>query len=607
MSRKMLINAAHPEEIRVAIVDNGILEELNIETTSKERNKGNIYRAVVVRVEPSLQAAFVDYGGARHGFIPMGEIHPSFHAVTEEKRQRFRIQDAIFRGTELLVQVEKEERNGKGAFLTTYISLPGRYLVLMPFAQKSGVSRKIEDEEQREKLKKMLEELAPPAGMGYIIRTAGMGRTKAELSKDLSSLLRLWESIQEKSRELPAPSLVYQEADIVLQTIRDYFTPDTDEILVDNRDVYKSVMDFLTVVMPRVRGKVHLSQEKRPIFSKYNLEEQIETIYEHKVPLPSGGSIVVDTTEALVAIDVNSGKSKGERGIEDTAFKTNLEAAEEIARQLRLRDLGGLVMIDFIDMESHKHSREVEKAFKNAIKRDKAKIDMGRISKFGILEVSRQRLRPPVQEGAYVTCAQCAGEGVVRTAESQALAILRRIQAGVVKGNTGEVQGRLSSEAANYLLNYKRESLMALERENDVRIILSQDPGLSPNQFHLEFIKRTQPLRPAVPLVPAVMEGGVEERPVPSAVALHEAAEVPEREEAEGEGEGEGEEAVPAPSPVEEKKPRRRRRRRRRKKAPSVEGAPPTQPASDAEAPRGEEDEGGGIPLVEEPAAPAAG
>ncbi|MBI3392333.1 MAG: ribonuclease E/G [Nitrospirae bacterium] len=606
MSRKMLINAAHPEEIRVAIVDNGILEELNIETTSKERNKGNIYRAVVVRAEPSLQAAFVDYGGARHGFIPMGEIHPSFHAVTEEKRQRgVRIQDVIFRGTELLVQVEKEERNGKGAFLTTYISLPGRYLVLMPFAQKSGVSRKIEDEEQRDKLKKMLEELAPPAGMGYIIRTAGLGRTKAELSKDLSSLLRLWESIQEKSGELPAPCLVYQEADIVLQTIRDYFTTDTDEILVDNREVHKDVMDFLTVVMPRVRGKVHLCQEKRPLFSKYNLEEQIETIYEHKVPLPSGGSIVVDTTEALVAIDVNSGKSKGERGIEDTAFKTNLEAAEEIGRQLRLRDLGGLVMIDFIDMESHKHSREVEKAFKNAIKRDKAKIDMGRISKFGILEVSRQRLRPPVQEGAYVTCSQCAGEGVVRTAESQALAILRRIQAGVVKGNTGEVQGRLSSETANYLLNYKRESLMALERENDVRIILSSDPGLSPSQYHLEFVKRTQPPRAAVPSVPAVLEIGVEEKPAAPIVAALEPAEVSEKEETEGEGEGE--EAAPAPSPAEEKKPRRRRRRRRRKKSSSAEAAAPSQAASEAETPGDGEDEGGGVPLVEEPVTPAAG
>ena len=292
---------------------------------------------------------------------------------------------------------------------------------------------------------------------------------------------------------------------------------------------------------------------------------------------------------------------RGNGGIEDTAFKTNLEAAEEIGRRLRLRDLGGLVMIDFIDMESHKHSREVEKAFKNAIKRDKAKIDMGRISKFGILEVSRQRLRPPVQEGAYVTCSQCAGEGVVRAAESQALAILRRIQAGVVKGNTGEVQGRLSSEAANYLLNYKRESLMALERENDVRIILTQDPGLSPSQYHLEFVKRTQPSRAAVPSVPAVLEIGVEEKPGVEAVAIREPAEVSEEEEAEGEA------AAPAPPPSEEKKPRRRRRRRRRKKAPSVEGAAPSQAAAEAEAPGDEEDEGGGVPLVEEPATPAAG
>lgn len=489
---KMLINAVHHEECRIAIVEDGLLKEFDIETPAKELIKGNIYKAVVARIEPSLQAAFVNYGTFRQGFLPMPEIQPQYYVkeIDEEKKGRLRIQDVLLSNKELLVQVEKEERNGKGASLTTYISLPGRYIVLMPGEERVGISRKIEDETQRDRLRTVLEELNPPKGMGFIIRTAGIDRSKKELASDLNYLLRLWESILEKGKELPAPSLVYQEQDLVMRTIRDYFTLDVTEILIDDPDVYKKTRVFFKTVMPRYERKVKLHKEKRPIFSRFNLEEQIKTIYERRVKLKSGGSIIIDPTEALVSIDVNSGKKKGERDIEDTAIKTNLEAVEETARQLRLRDLGGLIVIDFIDMWDKKHNMEVEKRLKAAFKKDKARIDMGRISKFGLLEISRQRIKPTISEASYVPCQFCLGRGSVRSDESLAISVLRKIQAGVAKGNISVVKGILPLEVAFYLLNQKRGELLRLEKELDLKIHLTGVAGIPPDKITLEFEQR---------------------------------------------------------------------------------------------------------------------
>lgn len=490
--KKMLINAVHPEECRVAIVKDGLLEEFDIETPAKEQVKGNIYKGVVVRIEPSLQAAFVNYGPFRHGFLPMTEIQPQYHLKEklEERKGRPRIQDVLLLNQELIVQAEKEERNDKGASLTTYISLPGRYLVLMPGEERVGISRKIEDETQRNRLRTVLEELNPPKGMGFIIRTAGIDRTNKELSTDLDYLLRLWDAIIKRSRELPAPSLIYQEHELAMRTIRDYFTHDITEILTDHPEVYRKVRTFFKSVMPRYERVVKLHKEKRPIFSKFNLEEQIKTIYDRKVPLKSGGSIVIDPTEALVSIDVNSGKKKGERDIEETALKTNLEAAEEIARQIRLRDLGGLIVIDFIDMDERRHNMEVEKRVKSALKNDKARMDVGRISRFGLLEISRQRIKPAISEASYVTCSYCQGRGSVRSDESLAISVLRRIQAGVAKGNTSFVRGVLPVDVASYLLNQKREELLQLEKEHDLKIHLTGLQGVLPDKITLEFEQR---------------------------------------------------------------------------------------------------------------------
>jgi ribonuclease E len=492
MIKKMLINAEDPEESRVAIVADGILEEFDIETTHKEQVKGNIYKGVVVKVEAGLQAAFVDYGGKRAGFLPLGEVHPSCYADPELAKRggRVRIHDVLKRNQELLVQVVKDEIGTKGAALSTYISLPGRYLVLMPGVDATRVSRKIEDEAQRRKLKEIVAQLEPPPGMGVIIRTAGLDRTKQELQRDLTYLLKLWETIQAQAKELPAPSVVYQERDLVIRSIRDYFTPDITEILVDDREVYKRAREFLQSIMPRYVNRIKLYREKRPIFSKYQLEDQIEAIYEDKIPLKSGGSIVIERTEAMVSIDVNSGRSTQERGMEETAFKTNMEAAEEAARQLRLRDLGGLVVIDFIDMRDRKHIQEVERCLKNALKRDKARTEMSRISKFGLIEISRQRLKPALQDETTLPCPYCRGQGLVRSPESLGLTVLRKIQAAAVKGNVVCAKAKVPLETANYLLNDKRDRLVKLEHEYDIRIFIEGDAQLTGSQFNLSFDKR---------------------------------------------------------------------------------------------------------------------
>lgn len=493
MIRKMLINSVDPEESRMAIVEDGMLAELIIETSLQELCRGNIYNGKIVNIEISLQATFVEYSDGRHGFLPFSEIHPSYYAPHSEdsrKEGRPRIQDVIKRHQEVIVQVEKEETATKGAALTTYISLPGRYLVLMPGSDGGGISRKIEGEKERRKIKEIVHELEIPEGMGLIVRTAGLERNKSDLAKDLHYLLRLWESILAKSKKASSPSIIYQERDLVIRSIRDYFTPDIDEVLIDNKEVYNRAKDFFRAVMPRYQNKVTLYGEKRPLFSKYELEKQLEVIYERKVPLKSGGSIVIDPTEALVAVDVNSGRATQGRGMEETAFQTNLEATEEIARQLRLRDLGGLVVIDFIDMWDRKHKQEVERRLRNALKPDKARVETGRIGRFGLLELSRQRIRPAVSERSFIPCASCRGSGLVKSTEAAALNVMRRIQAGLAKGGCIQVRVEVPEEVATYLLNQKRAELFRLEKQYGLKIQIAGQLGLPSHEYNVEFSRK---------------------------------------------------------------------------------------------------------------------
>ncbi len=495
MSKKMLINAVHAEESRVAIVENGLLTELGIESAAAERHKGNIYKAIVVRVEPSLQVAFVNYGEKKNGFLPLREIHSSYFNQAKGVKGRPRIQDVIDKGLEVLVQVVREEREQKGAYMTTYLSIPGRYLVIMPGSENGGISRKIENEEERRVLKQTLSELKIPEGIGVIIRTAGLGMSRSVLSRDLKFLLRVWDQILRDGTRLSAPALVYRESDLIIRAIRDYFSADIEEILIDNLEGYKKALQFFKQVMPRYKNRVKLYQGQKPISAKYNLEEQIERIYERKVALKSGGSIVIDPTEALVSIDVNSGKSMRAKGVEETAFRTNMEAAEEIARQLRLRDLGGLIVIDFIDMVNRKHNQEVAKYLKQELKKDKARTSMTSISKFGLMELSRQRIASPVGEGTYISCPHCDGAGKVRSRESLALIILRKIQMNLAKGGISVVRGEVSIELADFLLNEKRDDLMRMEKMHGVRIFLHGRQGIENHQFHFDFIRKEEELK----------------------------------------------------------------------------------------------------------------
>ena len=496
MARKMLINATHPEENRVAIVEDGILTELDIEVVGREQTKGNIYKATVVRVESGLQAAFVDYGGQRLGFLQLGELHPSFFGKgagsDDERRGRQRIGDVLRRGQEILVQIVKGERGTKGAALTTFLSLAGRYMVLMPESDSKGVSRKIEEESVRKKLKGTMNALNLPDNMGYIVRTAGIDQSSEELKRDFDYLVRVYNNIVSHGQQVKAPALIYKESNLVIRSIRDYFSPDIDEVLVDDPKVLAEAKEFFQQVMPECVKLVKLHQEKRPIFSRYQIEEQIETISKNKVPLPSGGSIVIDRTEALVAIDVNSGKMAGEQGIEATAYKTNLEAAEEAARQLRLRDLGGLIVIDFIDMRDRKHGREVEKGLKEALKNDKAKVTLGKISQFGLLEMTRQRIKDALAEGTFLPCPHCAGSGRVKSVEAQAVAFLRKLQAGVAKGPMGRVEGEVPLDVATYLLNSKRHELVEMEERYQLEINIHGRPDFVAGTTELTFHKREQ-------------------------------------------------------------------------------------------------------------------
>jgi len=560
MAKKMLINVMHPEEARIAIVEDGHLIELDIETAGREQTRGNVYKGVVVRVEPGLQAAFVDIGMKKLGFLQMGEVHPENwqwrdDVPEDHKNRRPRIQEILRRGQELLVQVEKGEREGKGAALTTYISLPGRYMVLMPGSDSCGVSRKVENDSERKKLKEVVAELEIPENYGYIIRTEAVGKRKAELTKDLHYLIKLYENIREHSVEVSAPALIYQESDLVIRTIRDYFSAEIEEVLVDNKDVYKQARAFFKEIMPKHEKIVKLHLEKRPIFAKYQLEEQIDLIYEKKVPLKSGGSIVIEPTEALVSIDVNSGKTTGEKGVEDTAFKTNMEAAEEVARQLRLRDLGGLIIIDFIDMRDRKHRAEVEKTLKNALKADKARVCVDKISQFGLLEMSRQRIKQTINEASYLECPHCGGHGKVKSVEAMALSFLRKVHTAAARGTMAEVRGGLPLEVAYYLLNRKKRELAQIETDYDIEVTVKGKPSFMMNQMELEQFKREKPARHETELEQAV-------EPVTGAMFDQEIAATPSPEE--------GERAV-APGERDETKPRRKRRRGKKKPVPSVE------------------------------------
>ena len=611
MAKKMLINATHTEENRVAIVEDGILTELDIEVAGKEQSRGNVYKAAVVRVEQGLQAAFVDYGGERFGFLQMGEIHPSYfrNGEGDGDNRRQRITDVLRRGQELLVQVVKEERGTKGAALTTFLSLPGRFMVLMPDSDTKGVSRKIEEESQRKKLKEAMASLDLPSNMGYIVRTAGIGQKKEELKRDFDYLVRVWEKIREEARLTRAPALIYKESNLVIRSIRDYFAAEMDEVLVDDPRVYQEAKDFFQQVMPEFARLVKLHQEKRPIFSRYQIEEQIETISKNKVPLPSGGSIVIDSTEALVAVDVNSGKMAGEQNVEATAYKTNLEAAVETARQLRLRDLGGLIVIDLIDMRDRKHIREVEKTLKDALKWDKARVTVGRISQFGLLEMSRQRIKATLAEGSYLACPHCAGSGRIKSAEAQAIAALRKIQGAVAKGQIGRVEMEVPLEVASYLLNAKREELLEMERRHQMTLVIKGRTDFFAGQSELSTQKREKEDLSSfdTPLVSGI------ERPAATTVAEPKSAEAPAEAASAGEPSAAAETspaatpaagvapeettaAVPEGGPeaadqetaragteTEEDAGKKKRKRRRRKKKPSetppLEALAETEPA----------------------------
>ncbi len=488
----MLINVDQPEECRAVVVENGMLDEIIVEHSSQELVKGNIYLGVVTRVEPSIEAAFVDIGKKKYGFLPFKDVLPESYLQTGERKARTRIQDVMVRGQRLLVQVVKESRDAKGPSLTNGVTIPGRFLVLMVSSDSSGISRKIEDESERKKIKQLMSDLGLPASMGVIIRTAGVGRTKTELQKDIQALLKIWETIETQFEDpnTKAPSLLYEGPDMVVRTVRDHFSNDMTEVLVDNKESFDALNEFMKLVMPRMRNRIKFYQDTKPLFSQHNIEEQIESIYHRRVELPSGGSIVIDVGEAMVSIDVNSGRTTGASALEETAIKTNLEAAEEICRQLRLRDLGGLIVIDFIDMFQKKNKALLEKQVKLSCKRDRARVNLSRISRFGLLEMSRQRLAPPVKEGFFSDCQHCGGTGHVKTDSSAALSVIRRIQEHLAVGNVKVLQVKVSTQVSNYLLNKKMKSLLELKEKNSVDILFENEQYLPFEDFSFTVLER---------------------------------------------------------------------------------------------------------------------
>ncbi len=481
----LLINAIHPEEFRVAFVEGSNLEGFFIETTSRTKCVGNIYKGTIEQVQPALQAAFVNYGSERNGFLPLDEIHPEYFA--EDPQGEPKIQDLVRPGQEVLVQVKKDAVNTKGAALTTYISLAGRFIVLMPGRNQRAISRKILDEEQRERLKIIAHELSLPDEFGIIIRTAAVNQPKKDIQKDLRYLLRIWDNIRSKTTETPSPSLIYQERGLAIRVIRDYFTSDIKRIVVDQKEVYREVKDFLRIISPKHANIVELHRHKTPLFTHYKIEDQIERIFEKRVPLRSGGYLIIEPTEALVSIDVNSGSATSEKDVEETAFRVNMEAAAEIPRQLRLRDLGGLIVIDFIDMYHQSRRTRVEQELRKSVRKDKAKITIGRISRFGLLEMSRQHLGLSIQMGSYRECTHCRGTGMVQTAEAAALSFLRKIWAKLC--TEGDIEGlyvRVAPEVAFYLLNRKRPDIVDMEERYKVRIAIEGDPSMNQHEGIIE-------------------------------------------------------------------------------------------------------------------------
>jgi len=493
MGKIMLVNVVEGEERRIAILDDGTLDDLFQERSDAAQIVGNIYKARVVSIERSLQAAFVDFGGERHGFLHLNDIAPEYYSDRRLAHLRDKsnvdIGAVIQKGSELLVQVAKEGIRNKAPAVTTYLSLPGRYLVLMPQIKRHGVSRKIVDDEEREALRKVLESLKPPENVGIIIRTAAADRGKRELHRDLSYLLRLWATIQKRAKEATAPEMLYQESDLVIRVVRDVFSADIEKIIVDSREAYERILAFMQATMPASRKVVELYTDRVPLFTKYRVEEQIEKIHQNRVPLPGGGYVVIEQTEAMVAIDVNSGRFKKEKSAEETAFKINLQAADEIGRQIRLRDLGGLILCDFIDMRDESHRREVERRLWLQLKRDRARTKMLRMSRFGVIEMTRQRIRRNIELTEYQTCPMCKGTGQVRNAASMVLEAMRRIRVTATSGRYNQIVVRLHPDILVLLQNQRREELLELEKAHNCRIVLEPVADASVDKIELKCYK----------------------------------------------------------------------------------------------------------------------
>ena len=490
--KRMLVNATQPEELRVALVDGQQLYDLDIEATGREQKKSNIYKAKIIRIEPSLEAAFVDYGAQRHGFLPLKEISRSYFKDKGKgtgNGGRVNIKDVLSEGQELVVQVEKEERGNKGAALTTFISLAGRYLVAMPNNPRAGgVSRQIEGDD-RDEAREAMAGLEIPENMGLILRTAGVGKSTEELQWDLDYLMQLWKAISEASESRKSPFLIFQDRNVIIRAVRDYLRNDIAEILVDDRKLYEQAQEFMQQVMPQNIGKLKLYEDSVPLFTRYQIEGQIESAFARSVRLPSGGSIVIEPTEALITIDINSAKATQGGDIEETAARTNLEAAHEIGRQLRLRDLGGLIVIDFIDMQSAKNQRAVETMLRDAVQADRARVQIGRISRFGLLEMSRQRLRPSLTEFSHEICPRCDGVGTIRSVKSTALGVLRLIEEEAMKDSTVKVSAQVPVDVATFLLNEKRQDVTGIEARQEVQILLIPNQNLETPHFEIQRIR----------------------------------------------------------------------------------------------------------------------
>jgi ribonuclease E len=490
--KRILINAVQKEEVRVAMVDGQQLYDLDVEVPSRESKKANVYKGKITRVEPSLEACFVDYGAERHGFLSFKEISRSYFSEEALKASgRPDIKTAVKEGQEIVVQVEKEERGNKGAALTTFISLAGRYLVLMPNNPRAGgVSRRIEGDD-RNLIREALSNLEVPDGMGLIVRTAGVGRNTEELQWDLDYLLQLWDAFEKASESRPAPFLIYQESDVTTRVLRDYFRSDIAEVLIDSKEVYDRAMEFVQQVMPNSINKIKLYEDKVPLFNRFQIENQIESAYRREVTLPSGGAIVIDHTEALISIDINSARATKGGDIEETATNTNLEAADEIARQLRLRDLGGLIVIDFIDMMNNRNQRAVENRLNDAVNADRARVQIGRISRFGLLEMSRQRLKPSLGESTMIVCPRCTGQGTIRTVESLSLSLVRIMKEEALKSGTARVDIQVPVDVATYILNEKRKDIQAIEDQSGVHLLIVANPTLETPQYKVERVRKS--------------------------------------------------------------------------------------------------------------------